>query len=200
MLFKPRKLINLIVLLLVTAAASPVFAAPEPIDTDKRSTLGLYLNAKEAYQMKQESAKEVLFIDVRTRAELTFLGMADSVDANIPYMIVGDWDEWDEKKHNFKLYPNSNFLPYFEEYNSTKGFNKQTKIILICRSGNRSSRAANLLAKVGYTQVYSVVDGFEGDKSSHKDHNHGHRTINGWKNEHLPWSYKLDESKMYMEF
>jgi hypothetical protein len=48
------------------------------------------------------------------------------------------------------------------------------------------------LAEDGFTQVWSVVDGFEGDMS--KD---GRRSVNGWKNAGLPWSHKLDKARMY---
>ena len=51
---------------------------------------------------------------------------------------------------------------------------------------------ANRLAEGGFTQVWSVVDGFEGDMS--KD---GRRSVNGWKNAGLPWSHKLDKARMY---
>jgi hypothetical protein len=51
---------------------------------------------------------------------------------------------------------------------------------------------ANRLAEAGFMQVGSVVDGFEGDMS--KD---GRRSVNGWKNAGLPWSYKLDKARMY---
>ena len=33
----------------------------------------------------------------------------------------------------------------------------------MCRTGRRSAMAANLLAEAGFSHVYSVIDGFEGD-------------------------------------
>lgn len=153
----------------------------------RQTVLGLYMTATQAYEaIKKDQA--ILFIDVRTRAEVAFLGMPAMADTNIPYMLVGDWDEWDKKKNTFKIYPNSNFLPYFEDYIRSNGLNKSSKVIVICRSGNRSAKAVNLLSKVGYTNVYTVIDGFEG---SNKD--------NGWKNNGLPWTNKLDQNKMYQE-
>ena len=193
-------MLTFVVLAMLTSLIPNGEAAPAPVDKDKLTTLGLYLTAQEAYEMKRKGKNKILFIDVRTQAELAFLGVADGVDANIPYMLVGDWDEWDEHKHNFKLYPNSNFLPYFNDYVSAHGYNKDSTIILICRSGNRSSRAANLLSQVKYTRVFSVVDGYEGDKSEQTGKDYAHRVINGWKNRGLPWSYELDEQKMYIEF
>jgi rhodanese-related sulfurtransferase len=73
-----------------------------------------------------------------------------------------------------------------------RGLTKTDQVVLICRSGDRSAKAANLLADLGYTNVHTVVDGFEGDMSPD-----GRRTVNGWKNAGLPWTYKLDKSKMY---
>lgn len=153
----------------------------------RKTSLQLYVTAVEAYEMltKDES---IVFIDVRTRAEVAFLGMPALADTNIPYMLVGDWDEWDKKKNTFKIQPNSNFLPYFDDYIESHDLNKNSKIIVICRSGNRSAKAVNILSKVGYTNVYTVIDGFEG---SSKD--------NGWKHNGLPWSNKLDQNKMYQE-
>ena len=34
----------------------------------------------------------------------------------------------------------------------------------MCRSGGRSAMAVNALAKAGFTKVYNIIDGFEGDK------------------------------------
>ena len=70
------------------------------------------------------------------------------------------------------------------------------RVILICRSGDRSARAADLLANAGYTQVYSITDGFEGDAAKDGPQA-GQRIVNGWKNAGLPWTYKLEKQKMY---
>ncbi|MEJ2694591.1 MAG: rhodanese-like domain-containing protein [Candidatus Thiodiazotropha sp.] len=177
--------------LIATATAETVDNLP----AKKQTELGLYLTAKNAYKLKSENP-DVLLVDVRTRAEVAFLGMPQISDANIPYMVPGDWETWNEKKKTFKLAPNSGFLLSMEELVKSKGAAKDTKIIVLCRSGSRSAKAANLLAKNGYTNVYSVVDGFEGDTAKSGDLK-GQRVVNGWKNSGLPWSYKLDKNKMY---
>ena len=66
--------------------------------------------------------------------------------------------------------------------------------ILCCalRPTSPATARRNRLAEDGFTQVWSVVDGFEGDMS--KD---GRRSVNGWKNAGLPWSYKLEKARMY---
>ena len=63
------------------------------------------------------------------------------------------------------------------------GINKQDIIFLICRSGRRSSEAADFLTSKGFTNCFNVIDGFEGDIGS----NHQRSTINGWKYSKLPW-------------
>ena len=68
----------------------------------------------------------------------------------------------------------------------------------MCRSGNRSAKAADLLAKAGYTKVYNQVEGYEGDKAKEGD-TKGKRTVNGWKNAGLPWNYHLDKDVMYFK-
>jgi rhodanese-related sulfurtransferase len=73
-----------------------------------------------------------------------------------------------------------------------KGLTKDDPVVLICRYGERSSRAADLLNDSGYKRVYVVVYGFEGELSEK-----GRRNVNGWKVDGLPWSYELDKKKLY---
>lgn len=167
----------------------------DSIPAKKQTELGLYLTAKDAYKLKSENS-DVIFVDVRTRAEVSFIGMPQISDANIPYMTAEEWENWNDKKKNFKLQLNSEFLLSMEELVKAKGGSKESKIIIMCRSGSRSAKAANLLSKSGYTGVYTVVDGLEGDKAKSGE-SKGQRVVNGWKNSGLPWSYKLDKSKMY---
>lgn len=68
----------------------------------------------------------------------------------------------------------------------------------MCRSGDRSAKAADLLAKSGYTNVWSAIEGFEGDKAKDGP-NKGKLTVNGWKNANLPWTYELDKTKAFLE-
>jgi rhodanese-related sulfurtransferase len=50
------------------------------------------------------------------------------------------------------------------------------------------------LSEAGFAQVYTVVDGFEGDVAK-EGPNAGKRVVNGWKNAGLPWSYRLEKEK-----
>jgi len=53
-------------------------------------------------------------------------------------------------------------IPLSEFQNRLNEIPKDKKIILACRSGNRSMRAATILAKSGYTQVYNMEGGIKG--------------------------------------
>jgi rhodanese-related sulfurtransferase len=184
----------LIVLLIASTAAHAFDAASVP--APKRTKLGQYLSSPEAAKFMDQNASKALFLDVRTTAEVTFLGMPAQADANVPYMKEPDFPVWDGVKGTFKLEPNPNFLPEVRRRLDAKGLGPNDTIVLICRSGDRSAAAANLLAEAGFRNVYSVVDGFEGDLATDGP-KAGQRVVNGWKNAGLPWSYRLDKAKMY---
>ena len=63
-------------------------------------------------------------------------------------------------------------------------FAKPTDTILVmCRSGGRSAMAVNRLAEAGFTNVYNITDGMEGDEVKDPDSVYqGQRLVNGWKN------------------
>ena len=176
-----------------THAAVDGVALPEP----KRTRSGLYLEAREvpAFIEAQGGPARVLFIDVRTRAEAMYVGMATGPDALVPFVEHQElMTDWDAQRGVYRLEPLQDFVPEVQRRLHEKGLAKTDVVILICRSGDRSSRGANRLADEGFTRVHSVVDGFEGDLSKE-----GRRNVNGWKNANLPWSYKLDRSRMYFQ-
>lgn len=175
------------------ARAQAVDAAKLP--EAKRTRLALYVTARDVPALVSASGgpAKVLFLDVRTRAEAMYVGMADGIDALVPYVEHQElMTDWDDTRGIYRLEPLQDFVPEVNRRRQAKGLGKNDVVILICRSGDRSSRSANRLQDDGYTRIYSVVDGFEGDKSKE-----GRRTVNGWKNAGLPWSYDLDRARMY---
>jgi len=184
-------------MLLVSFTSASAQVDIDSLPKKKQTPQGLYMTAKQAYEDKVANPLGSVLIDVRTRAEVEFIGFTDLADKNIPYM-VHDNESWNQKKNIFLSQPNSNFSIAIEDEISKKGLNKNAKIIVMCRSGSRSAKAANLLSQLGYNNVYSVVDGFEGDKQKTGPQK-GQRVVNGWKNANLPWSYKLARTKMYFE-
>ena len=188
------KKMSILAVALFTATSAFAIEKSE-IGKKKHTDLNLYATASEAYDMLKAD-ENAIFIDVRTRAEVNFLGMPTDATIHIPYMTPEDWAEFDEKKKVFKLFPNSDFAIQVAKLAEARNAGKDTLIFTMCRSGGRSAKAVNLLAKMGYTNVYNIVDGYEGDKAK-EGPTKGQRTVNGWKNSGLPWSYKLDIEKMY---
>jgi len=173
----------------------PAAVDPATVPEPKRTKAALYMTASEVpgFIQAQGGAGRVLFLDIRTRAEAVFVGMPTTVDALVPFVELQElMTDWDAQRNSYKLEPLQDFLPEVRRRLAAKGLQPTDAVVLICRSGDRSGRAANRLAEEGFTRVWSVVDGFEGDLD--KD---GRRSVNGWKNAGLPWSYKLDKGRMY---
>ncbi len=112
-----------------------------------------------------EQAPGARLVDVRTRAELDWVG-------RIPGAVEIEWNAWPGGV------PNPHFL---EELR--KQVDPESLLLFICRSGARSHNAAIAAAGAGFTACYNVLEGFEGDKDAH-----GHRgRIGGWRHAGLPW-------------
>ena len=191
-----RKRSTFCAMLLMFSVLTTQAADPSSVPEMKKTQLALYLTAVEAFQLVTADPAGTLFLDVRTKSEIEFLGMPKPADANIPYMEQSEWREWDDKKQNFKMEVNQDFAAEVARRLAEKNLTKDDTVILICRSGDRSAKGADLLAQLGFKKVFSVIDGYEGDlanEGAKKDQ----RIVNGWKNANLPWTYKLERKKMY---
>lgn len=161
----------------------------------------LYLDAQEAYDMKQANPDRILFLDVRNQAEIHYTGIPDTIDANIPYRF--DSSEWKMKKKgpfgSFKKPLNPDFSAAVSNALHAKKLTKNSPVIIMCASGTRAPFAAKILHEAGFTKVYTQVEGFEGVRAK-AGINKGKRVVNGWKVRGLPWSYDLIPEKMYFNF
>ncbi len=188
----------LILSLLLYSAVS--LAIDESEVRDKLHTVyGLYLTPHEAFNMKTELGDKVLLVDVRSRAELKYVGASPLIDANIPSRFLNPDYSWSDKVASYRTSHNAHFIEDFEKLLAVKNKDKSTPIILICQSGSRVPKAAKALHEAGFKKVYSQYQGFEGIKAK-TGINKGQRLINGWKNAGLPWSYKLNKEAMYFNF
>jgi len=182
-------------LALLAMSHAAIAADPGSVSKGKSTSLGLYLTAVEAHERMVSAGAKTLFIDVRSRAEVQFVGIPTDADANVPYQDFTDFSEFDEQHGSYRLDYNPGFVQDVARRLAAKGLSKSDVVIVLCRSGSRSAKAADTLAKAGFTNVYSVVDGFEGDTAK-SGPDKGHRTVNGWKNAHLPWTYKLTKAQL----
>jgi len=179
------------------ACLGAVHAAERPADPAKQTSWELYLDAREAYEMKTDRGEQVLFIDVRDPIEIMFTGYTDVVDVNIPFMLANR-NRWNDKKPKFAMEPNQHFESEIAAALAARGLDKNAPIILMCRSGGtRGAPSAKALDGKGYKSVYVVVDGFEGGSIKTGERKNW-RLVNGWKNSGLPWSYSLNKDKLYM--
>lgn len=179
----------------LVSGLSTAAVASSDVPAAKHTVLGKYLSSKEAYERITGDRAKILFLDVRTSGELMFVGGTDETDAVVPFVEMKEPVAWDDKSGRFQLVPNASFVTAVDAARNKKSLSKTDMVMVMCRSGERSAKAVNALAATGYTNVWSVHDGFEGDLSKE-----GRRTLNGWKNASLPWSYKLDKSKFLIGF
>lgn len=115
-------------------------------------------------------------IDVRTRAEWTYVGIPDLGPVGKRPILV----EW-------QSFPDQAVDPRFVERLigelKAAGAGSEDDLFFICRSGGRSLAAAKAMAEAGYTACHNVAGGFEGplDKDRHRG------SAGGWKAAGLPW-------------
>jgi rhodanese-related sulfurtransferase len=119
------------------------------------------VEAHEVWQL----APGAKLIDLRTRAELEFVG-------RIPEALHIEWTQYPSGM------PNPNFMQQLR-----RQADKETLILFICRSSHRSDEAARSVAAAGYASVYNVLEGFEGEV----DANGQRGTLGGWRLAGLPW-------------
>lgn len=168
--------------------------AEDAVSANKATKAGLYLTAAESGEMLKDP--DVILIDVRSRAEVAFLGIPKRTNVNIPYMTMPMVAEYDSEDQGYLLEINPDFPMVFQKFISAKELSADSKFILMCRSGTRSARAADLLYDMGYKNVYTIIDGFEGDKVAEGPLK-GQRMKNGWKNAGLEWTYKISPDQVY---
>ncbi len=131
------------------------------------------VNPKEAFEILEKQEDAVL-IDVRSTMEYEYVGHPLNA-LHVPIKEPPDWS----MEANFVNNVDSVLEAHFSDNKEKKG----VPLLMLCRSGMRSGLAAETLIKEGFTNVYNVLEGFEGDKDEN-----GHRnTINGWRFHGLPW-------------
>jgi rhodanese-related sulfurtransferase len=157
----------------------------------KHPHIGGDLAPTEAYDMVVKDPDHTFLVDCRTRAEYQLIGHPEGA-YNIPYQF---WTgKWGGKKYTRAA--NANFGK-----DLLARFNPETDtLIIFCRSASRSCKACSDAVKAGWPEnkVFNVLGGFEGDKVKYKKSAfHGQRKLGGWRNEGLPWSYKMDKKLVY---
>lgn len=152
-----------------TVCASSVFAYED-------------LTPSEAYELATTNPNAFI-IDVRTDEEWTWVGHPGANKLDEGAELEGKVVSIEHKKvnRNGELVINRRFV---KEVNCTFDDDREVILIMMCRSGGRSVEAALRLEEAGYTNIKNMVTGFEGGKDVY-----GYRTVNGWRNDGLPYKY-----------
>jgi rhodanese-related sulfurtransferase len=129
------------------------------------------LDPAATYQLLVDDPDAVL-VDVRTRAEWSYVGGPDLSGLGKPVVQI-EWLNFPDGRPN----------PAFVAELAAAGASPETPVLFLCRSGVRSIAAAEAATAAGYTRAYNVTQGFEGGPDAA-----GHRgTTSGWKVAGLPW-------------
>lgn len=154
------------------------------VNEKKRLPGDRYLRPAAARAALLKYPGRAVLIDVRTPEEYTFVGHPTHAP-NVPLLL--NTTRWDSAKKAYAMTPNPNFVAELKARVAPG-----QAVILMCRSGGRSAAAGRLLKDAGLT-VYNLIEGFEGGK----DKQTGHRTVNGWRNAKLPWTYSVDPALVW---
>ncbi len=108
-----------------------------------------------------------VFVDCRSEMEFLFVGHPVGA-MMIPW---NDGPEWEINPH------------FVGQVKKAVGHSTNRPVVLVCRSGNRSVDAGQALEAAGFTKVFNVLHGFEGELDEH----HQRGNISGWRKDGLAW-------------
>lgn len=130
----------------------------------------------DAYSMLEEDEAAVL-VDVRTKAEWTYVGAPDLSGIGKETVFV----EWQE-------FPSMRIAPDFAtellKILRAREVSATAPVLFLCRSGARSRSAAIALTQAGQARCYNIAEGFEGPLDDKRKRG----AVAGWKARGLPWA------------
>ncbi|MFZ6731030.1 rhodanese-like domain-containing protein [Undibacterium sp. Ji42W] len=118
----------------------------------------------DAWKLQQQGL--AVIVDVRSNEERKFVG-------HLPDSLHVAWATGTALTRN----------PRFVKELEGKLKDRQTVVLLLCRSGKRSALAAEAATKAGLPHVFNVEQGFEGDLDEAQQRGHS----GGWRFQKLPW-------------
>ena len=131
------------------------------------------ISCQQAWELLQSDPRAVL-IDVRSNMEYLFIGHPVGA-ISVPWIDEPDW----VVNPHFAAEVRKVLLGGIV----CDGSRHCAPVILICRSGRRSLEAGEALIQGGFTEVYNIDEGFEGELDEH----HHRSALGGWRFHGLPW-------------
>lgn len=142
--------------------------------SEKTAFLG-DVSPQDAYEVLSQSPSSLL-VDVRTQAELVFVG-APNLDAIGKTVRHVEWRTFPDGREN---------PGFLSELAALVAETDCDSLLFLCRSGGRSllaAKAAEGLSTPKALKLLNVAEGFEGDLDAE-----GRRgSLSGWKVRGLPW-------------
>ena len=112
-------------------------------------------------------AGQAQLVDVRTTEERKFVG-------HVPGSLHVAWATGTALTRNPR---------FVRELEAKVAGGKEAVVLLLCRSGKRSALAAEAASKAGFTRVFNVLEGFEGEIDARQQRGGS----DGWRYHQLPW-------------
>jgi rhodanese-related sulfurtransferase len=136
------------------------------VDAPDRTVTPVLASVPPAVAWALFSAGEAVLVDVRTPEELKFVG-------HVPGTLNVPWATGTSLTRN----------PRFVRELEAKVPDKNRRLLLLCRSGKRSTLAQEAAQKAGFKAVSNISEGFEGELDAHQQRGRQ----DGWRFQGLPW-------------
>jgi len=167
------------------ASSLHVAALPmQEVSPLKRSDGGRHVTAAEANRIRDSYPGQIALLDIRARVEVVYSGRPDVVDVHVPFREPALPLQWNPATNSLKMQRNPDFADQVKAELARLDWPEDSILLLLCRSGEMSAIAADVLEAAGLPNVVTIVDGFEGDLSAS-----GRRDVNGWKNSGGRWHF-----------
>lgn len=168
-------------------AVVPALAADPrlPLRTDvrdvslsKRTFLDLYVTAREA-AAALASYPDMVLVDLRPAPVVAASG-ATAVGGAVQVPLLVAKAQAGPKTGDPVMEVDPRFAEKIKAALQARRLGADATILMLCSAGIQSSRAADLLAEIGYNNVYVIIDGYDGNFDA--EHSLGGK---GWRNEEL---------------
>lgn len=138
--------------------------APDPVGPESvlaaQFPPAMPIAARQARGLKRDLGARVLVVDIRSRAEASFVAAPVAADALVPFM---------EPAPGFvrnaggalAMEFNPGFLAQMDETLAGAGLGHGDAVVLLCRAEDCRREAPGLLREHGYEQLFVVGDGFD---------------------------------------
>ena len=153
-----------------TTTAPAIIAAAQAKGRELGLSYAGAVTPQQAFALTQ--AGQAAVVDVRSRFEHEFVG-------RIPGSKLIEWRIYEAKPEgDIGSRLNADFIEQLKARHTA-----DETLLLLCRSAVRSHQAAEAALAAGYTRVYNILEGFEGDKDATGQRGRS----GGWRHAGLPW-------------